>query len=118
MLTTKEFQDEAEAYQKVSVIRDEVKVVIVEAFADVMCHDNHRTFFLYTEALYDLTQSVVSENYKGVIFSVNVTVNQEDLEVTLNFVYEYCVREFKLTEYDFKSYKEERDEEENRNENE
>ena len=72
MLTNLEFQKEAEEYQKLSTLRDEVKETIVEAFADVMEHEEHRTFFLWAEALYDLVHSVVEENYKGIIIIMKI----------------------------------------------
>ena len=112
MFTTEQFKLEAKEYQKLSVIRDDIKEIVIESFVDIIEFEDHRTLFLYSEALKDLIESVVCENYKGVVHTVDIENEySEKLLVTLNFVLDRCTREFQLDEYDFKSFIEEKEEE-------
>ena len=111
MLTIEQLKQEAKDYQKVTDTCVEFKDLVLEVFYKVIDFEDHQTFWNYREAIVDVMLSIVNENYKGIIYSLEFKDNFDNLDITLNFVYDNSVREFKLTEYDFKSYAESQEEE-------
>lgn len=53
-------------------------------------------------ALKDTIENIVYEDYKRVIHTVDITMDQNmHVHVELTFSYDNCVRNFMLTEYSF-----------------
>jgi hypothetical protein len=113
MKSIQEFKTEAVQYQQLTKVSEGIKDLVLESFVDVMDfeEEEYNVFWKSRDALQDLVYSVVYENYKSVIYSVDVTEDMESLIITLNFILDSCTRTFKLSETCFKFYKESLEEE-------
>ena len=110
MKTVEFFKEEAVEYQRLTEIAEEVKDLLIECFTPIINFKDHRTLYKYTDAIQDVILSIVSENYAGVIHEVDIKDSSEELEVTLDFVFDKSERTFLVCESDFKLHKEYLDE--------